>query len=107
MSFLGGDLLSLVEHVLPTRFGGHPTDYQFVEREQDGLPKVSLVVSRAVGELDQDQVVQAVLEFLRCRGLAENMMADVWAQSRTLQVVRNDPSGTPGGKILPLLTLTG
>jgi phenylacetate-coenzyme A ligase PaaK-like adenylate-forming protein len=107
MSFLGGDLLSLVEQVLPSRFGGNPTDYQLVEREQDGLTKVSLVVSRAVGELDQDEVVRAVLEFLRSRGFAENMMADVWAQSRTLQVVRSDPHGTPGGKILPLRTLSG
>ncbi len=53
MSFLGGDLLSLVEHVLPARFGGGPTDYQLVEREREGLPKVSLVVSRVVGQVER------------------------------------------------------
>ncbi|HEY7566614.1 MAG TPA: hypothetical protein VH762_03535 [Gemmatimonadaceae bacterium] len=102
MNFLGGDLLTLVEQVLPARFGGRPTDYQFVERERDGLPRVSLVVHPAVGQLDGDQVVRAVLEFLRSRGIGEEMMANVWAQSRTLEVVRQAPIVTSGGKILPL-----
>jgi hypothetical protein len=52
--------------------------------------------------LDGDQVVGAVLEFLRSRGIGEEMMADVWAQSRTLEVVRQAPYVTSGGKILPL-----
>ncbi len=102
MNFLGGDLLTLVEQVLPARFGGRPTDYQFIERESDGLPRVSLVVHPAVGYLDGDQVVRAVLEFLRSRGIGEAMMADVWAQSATLQIVRQAPYVTSGGKILPL-----
>ena len=46
MSFLGGDLLTLVEELLPQRFGGGPADYQLVEEEVGGLPKVSLVVAR-------------------------------------------------------------
>ena len=52
MSFLGSDLLTLVEQVLPARFGGNPTDYQLAERERDGLPIVSLVVSPSVGKID-------------------------------------------------------
>lgn len=34
MTFLEGDLISLVEEVLPARFGGSPTHYQFVEEEE-------------------------------------------------------------------------
>ena len=46
MNFLGADLIRLIEEVLPARFGGAPTDYQFVEREDArGLPKVDLRVS--------------------------------------------------------------
>ncbi len=37
MNFVGGDLLRLVEEVLPSRFGGGPPDYQLVEEEVDGL----------------------------------------------------------------------
>ena len=105
MNFLGSDLLTLVEQVLPARFGGRPTDYQFVEGERDGLPLVSLVIANGVGELDQDQVVRAVLEYLKNQGLGEAMMADVWAQSGTLRIVRGDPHVTSGGKTLPLQTL--
>ncbi|MGE3521078.1 MAG: hypothetical protein AB7J63_19210, partial [Vicinamibacterales bacterium] len=45
MHFIGADLIALVDEVLPTRFGGSATDYQFVEEERDGLPIVSLVMS--------------------------------------------------------------
>ena len=107
MCFMGDDLLQLLEHELPTRFSGYPTDYQFVEREEDGLPKVSLVVSHAVGALDEDGVVRSVLEFLRGRGIAQRMMADMWAQGQTLRVVRGDPLVTIGGKIQPLQTIAG
>ncbi|MDX6510960.1 MAG: hypothetical protein QOE36_464 [Gaiellaceae bacterium] len=107
MNFLGCHLLGLLEHVLPNRFGGHPTDYQLVEREHEGLPTVSLVVRQAVGDLDDVEVVGAMLDFLRSRGHAQRLMAEVWAQGRTIRVVRGDPHVTAGGKVLPLLTLGG
>jgi hypothetical protein len=106
MHFLGTELLALVEDVLPTRFGGHPTDYQLVEREEDGLPRVTLIVRPTVGDLDHDQVVRAVLEFLRARGHGHRLMTGVWTQGETLRVVRGDPYVTPGGKIPPLRTMT-
>jgi hypothetical protein len=107
MHFMGTDLLGLVENVLPARFGGYPTDYQLVEAERDGLPRVTLVVRPSVGELDEDEVARATLEFLRSRGHGQRLMADVWAQGGTLRVERSDPYVTPGGKILPLRTLAG
>jgi hypothetical protein len=107
MSFLGGDLLDLVERVLPARFGGRPTDYQLVEGEQNGLPRVTLVVRPAIGELDPDEVATAALDFLGRRGRPHRMMAGIWAQGETLRVVRRDPYVTPGGKIPPMRTLTG
>lgn len=107
MNFLGSDLLTLVEQVLPARFGGRPTDYQLVERERAGLPVVSLVVAGAVGELDDAEVVRVVLEYLEHRGMGEAMMADVWAQSGTLHIERREPHVTPGGKTPPLQTLSG
>ena len=105
MCFMEGDLYQLLEHVLPAQFSGYPTDYQFVEREEGGLPKVSLVVRNTVGVLDEAGVVLTVLQFLRGRGIAQEMMADVWDQGQTLNVVRGDPYVTPGGKIQPLQTI--
>jgi hypothetical protein len=102
MHFLGGDLLSLLEQVLPARFGGHPSHYQLVEREVNGLPKVSLVVSPSVGAVDPAEAVRTTLEFLRQRGIGQQLMAAVWAAGETLNVVRAEPFATAAGKIQPL-----
>lgn len=99
--FLGGDLIALVDRVLPTRFGGDPGDYQLVEEEIGGLPKVSVVVRPAVGELDDREVVMAVLNHLRSER-RNQLMADVWRDGQTLRVVRREPYMTSAGKILPL-----
>jgi hypothetical protein len=105
MNFLGVELLRLVEQELPSRFGGRPTDYQLVEQEEDGLPSVRLVVRPAVGELDDSEVVQHVLEFLGRQGGGQRLMAGIWSDGRTLRVVREDPYVTPAGKIQALHTL--
>src|SRR5207245_5670528 len=40
INFLGNDLITLVDEALPARFGGSPTDYQLVEKEVGGLPRL-------------------------------------------------------------------
>jgi len=102
MQFLASDLISLVEEVLPARFGGHPTDYQFEEEQMDGLPKVSIIISPRVGQVNEPKVIDTVLRDLRVQKGGYEMMADHWRQGRTLQVVRREPYHTYTGKILPL-----
>jgi hypothetical protein len=100
-NFLGSDLYTLVDEVLPVRFGGAPTDYQLVEEEVDGLPRVSIVVGPRVGEVADAEVLSAVVEFMR-EVPRNRLMADFWAQGETLRVVRREPHLTSAGKILPL-----
>lgn len=100
--FLGTELITLLEEVLPGAFGGSPADYQLVEAEQEGLSKVSLLVSPRVGALDDERVVRTTLDFLRSHSAGHRLMADFWEQGRTLQVVRREPYITQAGKILPL-----
>lgn len=95
--FLGSDLMALIDEVLPTRFGGGPTDYQLVEEEVDGLPKLSVVVRPGVGEVAEQDVVSAVIEFLRAKA-ANRLMADFWEQSGTVRLVRREPHVTAAGK---------
>ena len=102
MSFVGTDLIRLVEHVLPARFGGDATSWQLVEEERDGLPAVELRVHPDVGPVDPDAVVDAALEHLGRVSAAHRMMADAWRQARTLRVVREPPVATAAAKILPL-----
>jgi hypothetical protein len=105
MSFLGGDLVTLVEDVLPARFGGSPVDYQLVEHEVGGLTRVSVVVSPRVGPLDEAEVVAAALVHLARGPAYRRMMTEVWRDSGTLRVERREPYVTGSAKVLPLHVL--
>lgn len=107
VAITGSELMQLQEDVLPQKFGGDPIDYQFVEEEEDGIPKVHIRVSPRVGPVDEQRIVDAVLEVLCAKRGANRMMADRWRQARTIRVVREEPHATFGGKILPLHMLSG
>ncbi len=105
---MGSELVTLLEVVLPGRFGGIPTDYQLVEEEEGGLQKVSLLVSPRVGTLDEEAVVSTVLRSLgACPPGAKRTMAELWREGQTLRVVRREPYATGSAKILPLHILKG
>jgi len=102
VTFLGSDLVELVERVLPLRFGGRAGDYQLVESRGVEPPRVEVVVSPRVGNVDGAKVVEAVLAHLGSRSGAQRMMAGVWRNGGTLAVVRRQPQVTSGGKVLAL-----
>jgi hypothetical protein len=102
MQFTGGELLRLIEEVLPARCGGHPTDYQLVEEEENGLSRVSILVSPRLGHVDETQVVATALDVLGFSSRANRMMARYWRDAQTLRVVRREPYLTHAAKILPL-----
>ena len=102
---MGSMLHDLIEQTLPARFGGSPLDYQLVEDEEEGLPRVSLIVSPEMGPLDEQELVQTVLGFV---GFADwsRRQADQWRQASTLRIQRRKPYVTRAGKILPLHVLS-
>ena len=103
MTFIGSTLITLIEEVLPRRFGGAATDYQFVEAEDaEGLSRVSVVISPAVGPVDEAAVVEAAIDYLVAQGAGGAMMAGVWRDSGTLRVERREPHMTRASKITPL-----
>ena len=99
VTFQGRDVLELVEVVLPQRLGGAPTDYQIVEREVDGVPRVSVVVSPRVGPIDDEEAVRLVLAALAAGPSFRKMMASTLAEARTLSVERAEPFVTDVGKV--------
>jgi hypothetical protein len=105
MNFLRSDVLRLIEETLPARFGGGPTDYQLVEDEEDGLPKVAVVIAPAVGPVDEGEVVRTVLEGLAVAAPQNRMMAGIWRDGRTVRVLRRAPYATGAGKVQPLHVL--
>ena len=101
MSFLGTELLWILDEVLPTRFGGNPTDYQFAEEEVDGLPKVNIIISPRVGAVNDKLVINTVINSLESYP-GGDIMVRQWRQGNTLRVVRREPFTTSSAKILPL-----
>jgi hypothetical protein len=104
VTFMGSELYRLLEEELPARFGGATTDYQLVEEEDEqGLPRVSLLVRPSVGAIDEAQVVTAVMDALKHYPTGGGgMMTDQWRQGSILRVVRRDPYTTTSAKVLPL-----
>ena len=99
MHFVGADLAALVDEILPARFGGNATDYQFTEVESGGLARVELSVDPRLGALDERAIAGVVLDTLGGRDAASRMMAGVWDDGQTLRVVRRKPRATRTGKI--------
>jgi len=102
MHFMGADLLELLEVALPQRYGGAPTDYQFIETEQEARTIIKLVISPQVGELDADAVRRFVLGQLRRRAAGGRLMTDVWRADGALQIERGQPYATGSAKIQSL-----
>jgi hypothetical protein len=103
MSFLDTDVIRVLEEVLPARFGGGPTDYQIVEEEGEaGEPRLRLLVSPRVGNVDPDAVSDAFLTALSVGSGVERVMGLMWRQGRLLRVERRSPQPTATGKILHL-----
>lgn len=99
VTFLGADVIRVLEEALPARFGGRPTDYQLVESEgESGLPLLTLRVDPRVGALADDDVAAAFFDEIARGNGGERMMAMVWAQQRLLHVERVAPIPAGSGK---------
>ena len=103
MTFVGTDILRIIEEVLPARFGGASSDYQMVEEEDKrGYTSLSLSVSPEVGVIDEGELIKTVLSELSKGNDTQRMMAEIWSQAETLKVKRIRPLITAAGKLLPL-----
>ena len=105
VTFRASQLYDLVESELPSRFGGQMDDYQLVEEESEqGLTRVSIVVSPRVGPVDEPGIIEAVLKALDAShaNAGGDLMVAQWRQGKTLRVVRREPEMGRNSKILPL-----
>jgi len=103
MTFVGTDIVRIIEEVLPARFGGVSTDYQMVELEDaGGQTRLDVIVGPDVGVVDEAQVVDLVLDELSKGSDTNRMMAAVWRERQVLRVRRESPHLTSGGKLLSL-----
>ena len=93
------DLERIAEEILPARFGGSALDYQWLEEEDEqALTRLRLRVSPAVGEVNGDEVREAVLGELVELDPKNAFHVGVWRRAGTLLVVREEPERTSMGK---------
>ncbi len=98
--FFGSEVITLVEEILPRRFGGDPTDYQLLEEEdRDGFTRLSVLVHPRLGPVDTAAVVDCVERTLS--GTHPTRLG-VWQEAGTIRVRRQAPVITKAGKLMPL-----
>ena len=103
VTFLGTEVISILEQALPSRFGGAPTDYQLVEGETEaGEPIVALRVHPRVPAQDDRAIRDTFLNLLAQASTAASVMAQLWRDANTVRVVREPPVISAAGKILHL-----
>jgi hypothetical protein len=103
MTFLGTDVIRVLEQVLPGRFGGGPADYQLVEEEgRDGSARLRLLVHPDVGPLDSRAVGEAFLAGLSNGSGNDRVMGLAWREAALIHVERRAPLTTASGKVLHL-----
>jgi hypothetical protein len=102
VTFALHDVFHVLEEALPRRFGGGAGDYQLVEdRDANGLPRYTIVVSEGLPAIDEHDVPDA---FLREMGKLQDhyrFMAAAWARDRIVRIRRGPPAISPAGKVLP------
>lgn len=103
MNFLDTDIIRILDDVLPSIYGGSPTDYQLVEETgKEGEPALKLLVHPHLGKIDDQKLMETFIKEI-CQGEDVNtVMGLTWKQGQFIQVVRQEPQSTNSGKILHL-----
>ncbi len=102
MTFVQTDLLRVLEEILPARFGGTSADYQAIEEEtEQGTSRLLLIVSPAVGRVDEELVRRTFLDELAREATFDSYGAEMWRRAGTVEIRRRPPLATMAGKILP------
>jgi hypothetical protein len=102
---VSGELLErLVGSVLPARFGGAASNFQFVEDGMPGEARLSLRIDPQVGDVDVEAVRETVQGELR-RNAAGLLADEIWSSAGAFRVERAAPRITASGKVLALETL--
>ncbi len=103
MSLLQGEMLHILEEILPERFGGSPNDYQLWEEEDSsGFTNLVLVVDPSIPAVDISAVEKTIADTLKQETTNGAMAQSILQQAHSLKVRREKPKITASGKLLPL-----
>ena len=99
VTLVGTDFTKIIEEVLPGKFGGASTDYQFLEEEDEkGLTRLSILVSPKIGQVKEKDILETLFQELKNRGHDRGFLPEIWTQANTIRVKRMNPISTKSGK---------
>ncbi|MDA1311714.1 MAG: hypothetical protein O2968_00115 [Acidobacteria bacterium] len=100
-TLVGGDILNILEKILPERFGGVPTDYQLVEKEGSFQTEIELRVHPRLGLTCEEDVKRVFLHNLK-KVWGGSMTERHWTRTEGVRVVFAEPFLVGSRKVLPL-----
>jgi hypothetical protein len=106
MTLVGTDLVQILEHDLPARFGGGPGDWQLVEREGLGQTEILLRVSPRAGVRSATEVREYMLKRMR-KFYGGALASRDWRHTQAMRVEIAEPLVGATGKVLPLHVMGG
>lgn len=106
ITLLSGDLLSIFERSLPSRFGGTPTDYQLIELDGTDTAIVELRVNPRLAVRSEDDVRAFFLDEVK-RLWGGSMTVRQWGQAGAVRIAFQEPVISGDRKINPLHLLSG
>jgi hypothetical protein len=101
ITIVGGDVVRILEEILPQRFGGVPGDYQIVEEEASLQTQVLLRVSPRVGVASIEAIKETFLREVR-KLYGGSAAGRQWQHTGAVKVVIGEPYVTSSGKVLSL-----
>jgi hypothetical protein len=107
VTLVGSDMVHILEHVLPSKFGGSLLDYQLVEEENaQGFTKLVLYVAPSVSIPDENEVLEVFLDTMKQSAPSVRLAQAEYRTGDVVSIRREKPIVTSRGKYFPIRTLT-
>lgn len=106
VTLVGSDMIHILEHVLPSRFGGSLLDYQLVEEENtQGFTKLILYVAPSIALKDEQEVLDVFLDAMKNSMPSVRLAQAEFRSGDVVSIKRENPLITERGKYFPIRTL--
>ena len=103
-TLVGTDIVRILEESLPSRFGGHPGDYQLVEQEAGRETRIVIRVNPRLAIVATDPIREYFLAEVR-KLFGGSLTSSIWTHASSVDVLLQAPIAGQTGKISPLYLL--
>jgi hypothetical protein len=106
VTLVGSDMVHILEHILPSKFGGSLLDYQLVEEEDEqGFTKLMLYIAPSVSISDENEVLEVFLDAMKHSAPSVRLAQAEYRTGDVVSIRREKPIITSRGKYFPIRTI--